>query len=191
MQEHFGFAQCSYFLAMVFSKWCSNRQFHQFRSNIDVVIDVWISVFLSVLLSLLLTMLSHSAPASIDLTPIQIEDLLLSILSYTNPFELSSSFSLVSQTWNKLIFNNKLIWLYHCDVLWKNKSFVAPKAVNLKRKCPSNAFKVSYIDRERNVINMDELTSIKWQFRFKNHLHNTAEMSVSFKTFSLNVLFFS
>merc|ERR1719461_326457 len=120
-------------------------------------------------------------PSTLNVCPMEIDSLLLSVLSYFDPLELSSSIALVSQAWNKLILNNRLIWMYHCDMLWKNKLFITSKAVEMRRTRPSDAFKISYQDRERNVINLQELTSIKWQFRFKNDVQSDDDkMTVSF-----------
>eukprot|EP01083_Nonionella_stella_P156750 507962_1 len=112
---------------------------------------------------------SQLPSAKLDLSPVQIADILCYIFQFTNPLELSSSISLVSQYWNRLVFSNKLLWCYYCDLLWKGKFFITPKAIHIKHSKPLDAFKMSYIDRERNVITLKELTAIKWQFKLKQH----------------------
>jgi len=102
------------------------------------------------------------------LSPVEINDLLSYIFFHLTPLELSSTISLVSKAFNQIVFNNKMIWLYYCNLLWKGKFFIIPKAIELKVSKPCDAYKISWIDRERNVINFKELTQMKWRFRIKN-----------------------
>eukprot|EP01084_Bolivina_argentea_P071495 129965_1 len=114
-------------------------------------------------------MSQHLPSTNLNISPIQIDDILFYIFRFTNPLELSSSISLVCPYWNKLVFNNKILWLYYCDLLWKGKFFITAKAMNIKQTAPIDAFKLSYLDRQRNVITINELTSIQWHFKPKTN----------------------
>mmetsp|Transcript_9032 Transcript_9032/g.8124 ORF Transcript_9032/g.8124 Transcript_9032/m.8124 type:complete len:269 (+) Transcript_9032:1-807(+) len=110
---------------------------------------------------------SNLPSTQMTLNPVEINDLLSYIFLNLTPLELSSTISLVSKAFNQVVFNNKMIWLYYCNLLWKGKFFIIPRAIELKVSKPCDAFKISWIDRERNVINLKELTAMKWRFRIK------------------------
>ena len=114
----------------------------------------------------------HHLSTKLHISPVQINDILIYIFLNLSPLELSSTISLVSSAWNKLVINNKLLWLFYCDVLWKGKFFIHAQAMKLKQSKPVEAFKMSWLDRQRNVIHFNELTSMKWQFRFKWNVNN-------------------
>eukprot|EP01084_Bolivina_argentea_P071496 129970_1 len=129
----------------------------------------------------ILPMLLHKLP-SVDnnLTPLEIDDILLHVFEFASPLELCSIISYISKHWRNLLVNHKNLWLRFCTTFWKGKFYIISKATEIENTDPLNAYKISYIDQERNVITFEELTCIKWHFRFKwdtNPLHIAAAIN--------------
>ena len=114
---------------------------------------------------------------NLNLTALEIEDILYLLFQFLSPIELYTKITLISKHWRHLIINNKSLWSFHCESLWKGKFYILPIASKISKADPLNAYRISYMDRERNVINYQELISIKWHFKFKwnaNPLHIAA-----------------
>ena len=119
--------------------------------------------------------LLHST--SLNLTALEIEDILYHLFQFVSPIELYTKITLISKHWRHLIINYKSLWSFHCESLWKGKFYIPSIASKIFKTDPLKAYKISYMDRDRNVINHHELISIKWHFRFKwdtNPLHISA-----------------
>lgn len=105
---------------------------------------------------------THSKPTALGIT-----DIALSVFSFASPFELYATLTLVSRRWKKLIDKHKAIHAEHLEALWRNKRFVHSAAAQLARTDPRTAFKISVIDRARNLIRIDELVGLEWNIEWR------------------------
>mmetsp|Transcript_56497 Transcript_56497/g.89985 ORF Transcript_56497/g.89985 Transcript_56497/m.89985 type:complete len:249 (-) Transcript_56497:10-756(-) len=111
---------------------------------------------------------------AVSTSPLDIEDILYYLFHFCHPMHLLSKMTRVCKHWNASIVNYKYLWTLHCNTVWTGKLYILPKAAELHKTSPLDAYKISCIDKHRNVITLHELVSIKWQFRFKwdmNPLH--------------------
>ena len=110
----------------------------------------------------------HRLPSTeLDLHALEIDDVLYHLFQFISPLELCSTTTLICKYWRDLVKNYKSYWTNHCEAMWRGKFYILSEATKLLKTDPLNAYKISYIDRKRNVINYEELTSIQWHFRFK------------------------
>ena len=111
-------------------------------------------------------MLCRLPSTDLDLKALEIPDIVLHIFQYIEALQLCSRMSLVNSMWNTTA-KKESVWHQHCQSLWTEKLYIVHIALNKRISSPRQAFKISYIDRNRNVISYDELTSIKWNFQTK------------------------
>ena len=123
-------------------------------------------------------MLSRLPSTELHLIPTEIPDILHHVFKYCESLELCKNICLVCSSWNQ-VAKHKNIWHFHCDQLWKGKLFIILMAINKRISSPYLAYKISYIDRKRNVISYDELTRIKWNFRLKYRSHHFGDKDIT------------
>ena len=128
-------------------------------------------------------MLTRLPSSELKIEPTEIPDILLHIFTFCEPLQLCHTLSLVCSTWNN-ITKHKCLWHKHCTDLWKGKLYIINIAINKRISSPYNAYKISYIDRKRNVISFDELTRIKWNFTMKYRSNHFDENEVILSKFT-------